>query len=640
MAFYITTPIYYVNAKPHLGHAYTTIVCDTLTRFHRLLGEDTYFLTGTDEHGDKIAEASKKEGCPPQDYVDYVSALFKITWPKFDIKFSDFIRTTEPRHKEVVSRFLEKVNDKGDIYFGEYGGLYCVGCERFYTEKELVDGLCPDHKVAPKFIEEKNYFFRMSNYQDWLIDYIKQNPDLIRPERFRKEVLSFLSEPLEDLCISRPKTRLTWGIDIPFDKNYVTYVWFDALINYITALGWPDGEKYAHYWPYAEHCVAKDILKPHAIFWPTMLQSAGLPIYKHLNVHGYWQMDKDKMSKSVGNVVDIFTLREEFGVSAVRYFLMREMNFGLDSEFSYKRVLERYNSDLANDLGNLWQRSITMLKKYSGGIVSSSALSSLAQDSDWENTLKLLVKDYTIHFSHMRPSEALKRVWEFVSSLNKRIDVDAPWELAKSEDNRQKLDLVLASLVKGLALIGALIWPVMPITGEEFWRRLGLAPESITLDSAAITLALGHGKVIEPGEAFFKRAEKEPEPGAKEKQVSSKDSKEKAPEGRPEVITYDDFAKLDLQTGLILEAEAVKKSEKLVKLTIKLSDTLRTIVAGIRKSYTPEELVGQSVVIVANLAPRELMGIKSHGMLLCASGPDTLSLLTPSREVPPGSQVS
>jgi methionyl-tRNA synthetase len=639
MTYYITTPIYYVNAKPHLGHAYTTIVCDALTRYHRLVGDDSYFLTGTDEHGDKIVEAAKKEGCSPQVYVDYISSHFKFTWPKFNIEYDDFIRTTEQRHKDVVSRFMDLVNDRGDIYFGEYGGLYCVGCERFYLERELVDGLCPDHKVAPKFISEKNYFFRMSNYQDWLIDHIKKNDDFIRPERYKNEVLSFLSEPLEDLCISRPKSRLTWGIDIPFDKDYVTYVWFDALINYITGLGWPDGEKFGRFWPAAEHCVAKDILKPHAIFWPTMLQSAGLPIYKHLNVHGYWRMDESKMSKSVGNVVDIFSLRDEFGVSALRYFLLREMTFGLDSEFSYQRILERYNSDLANDLGNLWQRSTTMLSKYSGGVISREALLALKADREWEGELHSLVSDYMDHFSNMRPGEALKRVWDLVSLLNKRIDTEQPWVLAKSPDSRARLDMVLASLLKGLTLIGALLYPVMPATSEEMWRRLGLPEGSFKLDSDALTLALSHGKPIAIGDPFFARAEKPEKESAPKSPAPAKDKPKIT--GPLESISYEDFVKLDLRAALILEAEPVKKSDKLVKLKIKAGETdERVIVAGIAKSFSVEELVGKTVIIVANLEPRKLMGLESHGMVLCASDNDTLALLLPSRPMPPGSRVS
>jgi methionyl-tRNA synthetase len=649
--YYITTPIYYVNAKPHLGHAYTTIVCDTLTRFHRLVGDDAYFLTGTDEHGDKIALAAAKEGLSPQDYADYVSSHFKFAWPKFDIKYDDFLRTTQERHKEAVSRFMDLVNRNGDIYFGEYGGLYCVGCERFYAERELLDGLCPDHKTPPTYISEKNYFFRMGNYQDWLVDHIKGNPDFIRPERYRNEVLSFLSEPLEDLCISRPKSRLEWGIDIPFDKNFVTYVWFDALINYVTALGWPDGDKFRKYWPAAEHCVAKDILKPHAVFWPTMLKSAGLPLYRHLNVHGYWRMDESKMSKSVGNVVDIFTLRDEFGTDAMRYFLIREMTFGLDSDFSRRRVLERYNSDLANDFGNLWQRSVTMLGKYLGGVAPPRALAALGEDSDWEGALKALIDGYREDFFNMRLSEALKRVWDFTGHLNKLIDAEAPWVLARSEESRPRLEKVMSMLIKGLALLGALVYPVMPGKAREIYRRLRLDPDDMALDSAKISEALSHGKKMEPGGPLFARAEEpreDPESRAGDgagkpsaaKAPSGKEGKAAEGEGAPGELSFADFKKVDLRTALVLSAEPVPKSDKLLKLTVRLGDGERVIVAGIAKHFKLEEIVGKNIVVVANLAPVKLMGVASRGMVLCAAGEGTLALLLPSRDLPPGSPVS
>ncbi|MDR2354337.1 MAG: methionine--tRNA ligase [Deltaproteobacteria bacterium] len=640
MTYYLTTPIYYVNAKPHLGHAYTTIVCDTMTRFHKLIGDESYFLTGTDEHGDKIALAAAKEGLCPQDYVDYISSHFKYTWPKFNIRYDDFIRTTQDRHKDVVSKFLDLVNNNGDIYFGEYGGLYCVGCERFYNERELVDGLCPDHKTPPVYIAEKNYFFKMSNYQDWLIDHIKTNPDFIRPERYRNEVLSFLSEPLEDLCISRPKSRLNWGIDIPFDQNYVTYVWFDALINYITGLGWPDDSKFQKFWPYAEHCVAKDILKPHAIFWPTMLKSAGVPIYKHLNVHGYWQMDESKMSKSVGNVVDIFSLKEEFGTDALRYFLLREMNFGLDSEFSYQRIFERYNSDLANDFGNLWQRSITMLDKYIGGVIPPHVMNELSHDSDWELVLEDLISEYKAHFINMRPSDALKKVWDFVGYLNKLIVAEAPWVLSRHEETMPRLEKVMGMLVKGLALIAALISPVMPEKSAELWIRLKLDPSSIELDSKKISEALTHGKKIEVGAPLFVRAEK-PEPQiAMESVPSNIPSGKKAVDGPVSELSIADFKKVDLRTALVVSAEPLPKSDKLIKLTVKIGDVERVIVAGIKNYFQVEELVGKNIVVVANLAPVKLMGIKSQGMVLCASGNDTLALLLPSRDLPPGSPIT
>ena len=369
MSFYVTTPIFYVNAQPHLGHAYTTIIADTISRFQKMAGQDVRFQTGTDEHGDKIAEAAANSGESPKEYADRISNMFREAWPQLSIEPDNFIRTTDPDHIKTVQDILQKVYDQGDIYFSEYSGLYCKGCERFLTEKELVEGNCPDHLVPPETISEQNYFFRMSKYQDWLIDHIKQNPEFIQPERYRNEVLSFLKEPLEDLCISRPTSRLTWGIPFPFDDKFVTYVWFDALINYLTGIGYPDGPEFDNYWRNAEHVIAKDILKPHAIYWPTMLKAMGLQPYRKLHVHGYWNINETKMSKSIGNVVRPADLVENYGVDTVRYFLLREMSFGLDASFSYDALVTRRNSDLANDLGNLFSRSLTMVTNFCDGKV-------------------------------------------------------------------------------------------------------------------------------------------------------------------------------------------------------------------------------------------------------------------------------
>ncbi|PYN71056.1 MAG: methionine--tRNA ligase, partial [Candidatus Rokuibacteriota bacterium] len=361
--FYLTTPIYYVNATPHLGHAYTTIVADAMARYHRLAGDDVRFLTGTDEHGDKIAQAAAKAGVKPRAYTDGISAKFRETWQRLGISNDDFIRTTEERHKTVVQQILQALWDAGEIYLGKYGGNYCFGCERFYTEKEIVDGKCPDHQTPLTWIEEENYFFKMSKYQGWLIDYINARPDLIRPERYRNEILGFLRDPLQDLSISRPRTRLEWGIPLPFDDKYVTYVWFDALINYVSALGQPGGDTFKRYWPHVEHLIGKDILKPHAIYWPCMLKAVGLDVFRHLDVHGYWNIGGGKMSKSIGNVVEALALTDKYGHDAFRYFLMREMTFGLDADFSEEALVGRLNADLANDLGNLVSRATTLLAK-------------------------------------------------------------------------------------------------------------------------------------------------------------------------------------------------------------------------------------------------------------------------------------
>ncbi|RUM39927.1 MAG: methionine--tRNA ligase, partial [Desulfobulbus sp.] len=415
MTTYITTPIYYVNAMPHLGHAYTTIVADTYSRFRRLCGDDVRFQTGTDEHGEKIVQAAEDQGCSPREYVDRISTAFRETWPLLDVAPDNFIRTTDPDHIRVVQEILQKVHDQGDIYFSEYSGHYCKGCERFLTEKELVDGKCPDHLTVPEEISEQNYFFRMSRYQDQLIDHIKENPDYITPERYRNEVLSFLSEPLEDLCISRPTTRLTWGIPLPFDEKFVTYVWFDALINYLTGIGYPDGPDFARYWSAAEHVIAKDILKPHAIYWPTMILAMGLSPYKRLHVHGYWNVDETKMSKSIGNVIRPAELVQEYGVDTVRYFLLREMSFGLDSSFSGEAIVGRRNSDLANDLGNLFSRTLTMIGKYEDGRVPGLDDDTVTdEDRALIASMETMLTTYRTSMDSFAFHRGLQAVWEVI----------------------------------------------------------------------------------------------------------------------------------------------------------------------------------------------------------------------------------
>ncbi len=459
-AQYFTTPIYYVNAKPHLGHAYTSIAADVATRFKKMQGCETFFLTGTDEHGDKIVQAAEKENTSPKAYADKISQLFQDILPRLNVKNDRFIRTTDPDHIEVVTSLLSKIHDRGDIYFSSYEGLYCFGCERFYQERELVGGKCPDHGTEPQTIKESNYFFKMSKYQEWLIDHIKSNPDFIQPEQYKTEILSFLKEPLEDLCISRPKTRLTWGITLPFDEDYVTYVWFDALVNYVTGLDYPDGQRFKTFWLGTRHFVAKDIIKPHGIYWPIMLKAAGLPIYKGLNVHGFWNVQGSKMSKSIGNVTDPNEVIGEYGVDAFRYFLMREMVFGLDANFTEDAIVARINSDLANDLGNLFSRVLSMNMRYFKGHVNGADPSLDAQLS-LEGPAAAAIDAYTEAMDVCRSHQALAAVWEFVSAMNKYIDTQEPWTLAKDESRTDELATVLYQLMEGLRTVAGLIFPVI-----------------------------------------------------------------------------------------------------------------------------------------------------------------------------------
>ena len=638
-AFFITTPIYYVNASPHLGHAYTTILADCVNRFHKLLDEQTFFLTGTDEHGDKIVQAAEDNGQSPVEYVDRVSSQFKELWPHLGIEHDAFVRTTDEAHKKCVQDILSQVYDKGDIYFGEYGGHYCFGCERFYTEKELKDGLCPDHLKKPTYIREKNYFFRMSRYLDWLRETIEANPDFIQPRQYRNEVLAMLREPLDDLCISRPKTRLTWGIELPFDPEYVTYVWFDALINYISALGWPDGRNFKTFWPVAHHLVAKDILKPHAIFWPTMLKAAGLEPYQGLRVHGYWKVDEAKMSKSLGNVVEPLEMRQKYGLDGFRYFLMREMQFGHDGSFSEQALVSRFNSDLANDLGNLFNRSLSMTHKYFQGQVPPAGEPGELEKEVMDLGLSA-VQGYVDHMRSFQVAQGLESLWEFVRGLNKYIDASAPWVLNK-EGRTGQLQTVMATILGGLRKVALAIWPVMPEASTSMMEQLGttLAPEREDLDQEAQAWSfLDPGTQLARTSNLFPRKdppdlEKKAEPGQKE--VQPKDQEQRS------FIEFADFQKMELKIGTVMRAEAVKKADKLLKLEVDLGEEQpRQVVAGLAEHYGPDELPGTQVVMVANLKPRKLRGIESQGMVLAVHDPSGLKLVTPSESVQPGAKVS
>jgi methionyl-tRNA synthetase len=633
--FYITTPIYYVNAAPHMGHAYTTIVADVMNRFYRLLGYETFFLTGTDEHGDKIVQAAREAGMDPKSYADQVSMLFRNTWPTLNIRNDYFIRTTDPGHIEVVKTILQKVFDSGDIYFSHYKGLYCVGCERFYTERELVDGKCPDHDKEPIEREEANYFFRMSKYQRWLIEYIESHPDFIRPERYRNEVLAFLREPLEDLCISRPKERLSWGIPLPFDDNYVTYVWFDALINYVSALGYPEGPLYREFWPTVQHTIAKDILKPHGIYWPTIIKAAQMPLFQHLNVHGYWKIDEGKMSKSKGTVVGPLDLVSKYGVDAFRYFVLREMVFGLDANFSEEALVARLNADLANDLGNLFSRTLAMTAKYFDGKVPPFGDGIEDLDLELKRQLEASVAEVMAEMPRFGFHKALMAIWESINAANRYVDRVGPWNLFKDPGRRGRLQTVMRTLLEFNRVVAVLIAPFMPETAEKILDRLGCPKPALALRLAEDGNwgALEESKAVSKGEALFPRIELK-EQVMKEAPKVAEHMKEK-----PAPIPFDLFQKMDLRVGVVKRAERIPKSKKLLLLSVDIGEE-RQVVAGIGQTHTPEEIIGKQVILVANLQPAKLMGHESHGMILAAHDGDTLRLLTTEAAVNPGAKIS
>lgn len=603
---------------------------------HRLQNRQTYFLTGTDEHGDKIVEAAARKNQSPETYAEKISTLFRQIWPLLEIENDRFIRTTDPEHKECVQKILLKVYDSGDIYFGEYGGHYCYGCERFYTEKELVDGLCPDHLEKPKFLQEKNYFFRMTKYLEPLKQHILGNPDFIRPERYRNEVLGMLGDELNDLCISRPKTRLSWGIELPFDHNYVTYVWFDALINYISALGWPDGPDFKKYWSGAHHLVAKDILKPHAVFWPTMLMAAGVPLYRSLRVHGYWTIKETKMSKSLGNVVEPMSMKDKYGVSCFRYFLLREMQFGLDASFSEEALVGRLNADLANDLGNLTNRVLAMTHKYFKGSVP---VTGKPQDLDRE-TIELGLesfREYVRLYENFDFAKALARLWVFVSHLNKYVDQSAPWVLFK-EGNADRLQTVMYVLLEGLRKIALHLWPVMPGASEKMLDQLGVKFDLESIDLAAET---SHWQGLDAGTLVARKSNLFPRVDLSlDKTEGSKESQKRKKDNDP-LVQFEDFQKLEIVTGKITEVNKVQGADKLYKLRVEIGDDKpRQIVAGLADFFAATDLEGREVIVLANLAPKKIRGVMSQGMVLAVRQGDRMSLLKADPGVEPGKRIS
>jgi methionyl-tRNA synthetase len=502
---YLTTPLYYVNAEPHLGHTYTTVLVDTAARFHRSMGRDVFFLTGTDEHGDKIAEAAEAQGAEPRAYADRVSEIFRSTWDNCSITYDHFIRTTDAHHQEFVRNVLQKVYEAGDIYFGEYGGQYCTGCERFYADRELVDGKCPDHETEPEWIKEENYFFRMAKYQERLLEHIEANPDFIRPTGYRNEVLGLLREPLEDLCISRPKSRLTWGIELPFDEGYVTYVWFDALLNYLSGLEHVKGDQAPEFWNVCNHFIAKDILKPHAVFWPTMLMAAGYPLYANLNVHGYWNMGESKMSKSLGNVIRPLEMKERFGLDSFRYFLLREMVFGMDSGFTEDAFVTRFNADLSNGLGNLMSRVLSMVQRYFEGKVPATGGNETDEDRAIRDAFFEAEAAVKTHVEALAFHSALEAIWGAIAVCDKYIVETAPFKLWKQDGMQPRVGVILHTLCDALRHTARLIAPFMPDTAARIAAFLNVDPKPLAEPAADWFSSFPDGHGVEAPEPLFPR---------------------------------------------------------------------------------------------------------------------------------------
>jgi methionyl-tRNA synthetase len=644
--FYVTTPIYYVNDVPHIGHAYTTIAADVVSRYKKLEGYDVFFLTGTDEHGQKVHQAAKDLGVDAQQHVDKLNCRFKELWVRLNICNDDFIRTTEERHKVIVRSILKDLFEKGEIYKASYEGWYCTPDERFWTEKDLVKGNCPECGRKVEKITESNYFFKMGQYQDWLIEHIKSNEKFIQPASRKNEVLGFLSKPLEDLCISRPKDRMPWGIPLPFDDDYVTYVWFDALINYISTFGTVDQIRDCGFWPADHHLVGKDILTTHAVYWSTMLKAMGLPLPKNIFAHGWWTVNGQKMSKSLKNVVEPNLLIDQFGVDVIRYFLMREVSFGMDGDFSHKALIGRLNSDLANNLGNLLNRTTNMIGKYFEGTIPQPATGG-EEDEALKDKAAQTVSAVRSLYDDLAYHKILATLWELVDASNQYIVKTGPWNLAKTDEGKERLKTVMYHCAESLRTIAILVYPFMPESAESMMKQLGIeaSAEEQGMESVAQWGGLKAGSQIQPAEQLFPRMEEKAvakflQSIASDSETEKKPAPDKSKDaGLAEQVTIDDFMKIDLRTGKILSAEKVKKSKKLIQLKVDIGTETRQVLAGIAEGYEPDQLIGRTVVLVANLKPVKLMGIESQGMLLAGSADGKLVLAGFDQELPPGVRV-
>lgn len=639
--YYITTPIYYPSDKLHIGHAYCTTIADALARYHRLKGDDTFFLTGSDEHGLKIQRKAAEKGVTPIEYVDAIIANFKLLWKELNISNDDFIRTSEARHHKVVQDALQKIYDQGDIYKKNYEGLYCVPCESYWLERQLDEnGCCPDcHRPVEK-MQEESYFFKMSKYADWWLDFIDKNPDFIQPESRRNEMINFVKQGLDDLCITR--TTFDWGIPVPFDPKHVVYVWFDALLNYLTGIKYGvDDAFFKRFWPADLHLVGKEIVRFHSIIWPIMLHAMGVEMPKKVYGHGWLVVDGTKMSKSLGNVVDPLGLIDEFGSDAIRYFLLREINLGHDGNFNRDALIQRTNADLANDLGNLLNRTVAMIIKYHGGVVRNAKVGD-ALDDDLIKVAKDTVADYTAKMDAMDITSAVKTVWNLIGRANKYIDETAPWTLAKDEANKERLETVMYNLAECLRLIAIMVAPYIPQAAPKIFEQLGLGATPLRLQDAQWG-GLADGTKVVKGEPLYPRIEVDKDGntiigGKKYVAAVSQEPAKPAMDFKPE-IEITDFEKLDLRVGKILTAERVPKTDKLMQLSVEIGSDVRTIVSGIAQYYTAEQLVGRNVIVIANLKPAKLRGIESKGMLLAASDGNGHLVLADAPDMASGSRV-
>lgn len=640
--YYITTPIYYPSDKLHVGHTYTTVAADALSRFKKLTGYDVYFLTGTDEHGQKIEEKAKEKGVTPIEYVDPIVSDIKDLWKLMDIEYSDFIRTTDPDHEKSVQKIFKKLYEKGDIYKSFYEGWYCTPCEAFWTETQLVDGKCPDCGREVRQEKEEAYFFEMSKYADRLMEHIEKNPHFIQPESRKNEMINnFLKPGLQDLCVSR--TTFDWGIPVDFDPGHVVYVWIDALSNYITALGYMNDrpQLMEKYWPADVHLIGKDILRFHTIYWPIMLMALDLPLPKQVFGHGWILLKGGKMSKSKGNVIDPVVLSGKYGVDALRYFALREMTFGADGIYNEEALVSRINSDLANDLGNLLSRTIAMVEKYFGGVLPAGR-----KTEDLDEDLVLLMKEAPAilegHMDRLELSNALMGIWKLISRANKYIDETAPWILGKNPENQGRLAQVLYLLAETLRCVTVMIGPFLPRTAQKMKEQLQIPDGCLTWESLSQPGCYDFSRVMKKGEALFPRVEwkleeEETVPTPKEKPKKAETKPE--PAQIPTEITIDDFAKVQLKTGLIVECSKHPDADRLLVLKVQVGDEVRQIVSGISAYYKPEELLQKKVVVVANLKKTKLRGIESEGMILAAADGSQLNLVTIDGDLPPGTQV-